>query len=135
DRPLVIAAGNDALFARLCEALGLPALAADPRFASNRGRTENASALQSVLEEELCRRPATAWLEVLDGAGVPCAVVQDVSEALQHPQVQARNMVVQAGGLRMAGNPIKTSAFEDPQTRQPAPALDADGERLRREFS
>jgi CoA:oxalate CoA-transferase len=43
-------------------------------------------------------------------------------------------MVVEAGGLRMAGNPIKMSAFEDPRTRPPAPALGADGERLRREF-
>jgi CoA:oxalate CoA-transferase len=135
DRPLVIAAGNDALFGRLCEALGLPGLATDPRFISNRARTENASDLQAVLEEVLCRRAAADWLAVLEGAGVPCAVVQDVAEALEHPQVRARNMVVQAGGLRMAGNPIKMSAFEDPQTRQPAPTLDADGERLRREFS
>jgi CoA:oxalate CoA-transferase len=135
DRPLVIAAGNDALFGRLCQALGLPGLAADPRFAGNRARTENAPQLQAVLEEALRRRPAADWLEVLEGAGLPCAVVQDVAEALQHPQVRARNMVVQAGGLRMAGNPIKMSAFADPPTRAPAPPLDADGERLRREFS
>ena len=94
DRPLVIAAGNDALFGRLCEALDLPSLATDPRFASNRARTENASELQRLLEEVLCRRPAADWLGVLEGAGVPSAVVQDVAEALQHPQVQARNMVV-----------------------------------------
>jgi CoA:oxalate CoA-transferase len=135
DRPLVIAAGNDTLFGRLCEALGLPALAADPRFVSNRARTENAPELQAVLEGVLCRRPAGDWLEVLEGAGVPCALVQSVAEALEHPQVRARNMVVEAGGLRVAGNPIKMSAFEDPPTRPPAPALDADGERLRREFS
>jgi CoA:oxalate CoA-transferase len=134
DRPLVIAAGNDVLFGRLCAALGLPALAADPRFADNRARTENAAQLQAALEGALCRRPAADWLQVLEGAGVPCAVVQDVAEALAHPQVQARNMVVEAGGLRMAGNPIKMSAFEDPPTRPPAPALDADGERLRREL-
>jgi CoA:oxalate CoA-transferase len=135
DRPLVIAAGNDTLFGRLCEALGLPALAADPRFVSNRARTENAPELQAVLEGVLCRRPAGDWLEVLEGAGVPCALVQSVAEALEHPQVRARNMVVEAGGLRVAGNPIKMSAFEDPPTRPPAPALDADGEGLRREFS
>ena len=44
-------------------------------------------------------------------------------------------MIIDAGGLRMAGNPIKLSAFADPATRSPAPALDADGERIRREFS
>jgi CoA:oxalate CoA-transferase len=134
DRPLVVAAGNDALFARLCEALSLPALAADPRFASNRSRTENAAELQAVLEGVLRRRAAAEWLGVLEGVGVPCAVVQDVAEALDHPQVRARNMVVEAGGLKMAGNPIKMSAFDDPPTRPPAPALDADGERIRREL-
>jgi CoA:oxalate CoA-transferase len=48
--------------------------------------------------------------------------------------VQARSMIVQAGGLRMAGNPIKMSAFPDAPTRRPAPALDADGEEIRREL-
>jgi len=54
---------------------------------------------------------------------------------VEHPQVQARNMIVTAGGLRMAGNPIKLSAFSDPPDRPPAPDLDADGERIRREFT
>lgn len=135
DRPLVIAAGNDALFGRLCEALSLPALASDSRFASNAARTENAAELQAVLEGVLARLPAAEWLKALEAAGVPCAVVQDVGEAVEHPQVRARNMVVEAGGLRMAGNPIKMSAFDDPPTRPAAPGLGADGERLRREFS
>jgi CoA:oxalate CoA-transferase len=134
DRPLVIAVGNDALFARLCDALGLPALASDPRFAANSARTENAGQLQAILEAVLVGRPAAHWLGLLEAAGVPCAVVQNVAEALEHLQVRARNMVVEAGGLRMAGNPIKMSAFDDPPTRPPAPALGADSERLRREF-
>jgi CoA:oxalate CoA-transferase len=70
----------------------------------------------------------------LEAAGVPCAPVHTVADAVEHPQVQARNMIVTADGLRMAGNPIKFSTFPDPPTRRPAPALDADGERIRQEI-
>jgi CoA:oxalate CoA-transferase len=134
DRPLIIAAGNDDLFTRLCQALGQPALAADPRFATNRDRNRNVDALKDALEAVLRTAPAAHWVEVLDAAGVPCSLIHTVADAVEHPQVQARNMIVTADGLRMAGNPVKLSAFPDPPTRRPAPALDADGERLRREF-
>jgi CoA:oxalate CoA-transferase len=134
DRPLVIAAGNDTLFVRLCAALGLTHLAADPRFASNRERTRHAAELKAELEAVLATQPAAHWLALLEVAGVPCSPVQTVADALVCPQVVARNMVVEAGGLRMAGNPIKLSGFPDPPTRPAAPALDADGERVRREI-
>jgi CoA:oxalate CoA-transferase len=134
DRPLIIAAGTDILFARLCTALGKPELVSDPRFAGNRDRNANADALQEALEAVLRSRPAAHWIEVLEAAGVPCSLVQTVADAVEHPQVRARNMIVTAGGLRMAGNPIKLSAFADPSMRRPAPDLDADSERIRREF-
>jgi CoA:oxalate CoA-transferase len=134
DRLLIVAAGNDHLFARLCQALGRPGLAADPRFATNRDRTQNADALKGELEAVLAAAPAAHWLEVLGAAGVPCAPIQTVAEAVESPQAQARNMVVRAGGLRMAGNPVKLSAFPDPAERRPAPELGADGERVRQEL-
>jgi CoA:oxalate CoA-transferase len=135
DRPLIIAAGNDALFLRLCTALGQPALVADPRFRSNRDRNRHAEALKVVLEAVLQTAPAMHWMALLESAGVPCSLIHTVADAVEHPQVQARNMIVHADGLRMAGNPIKLSAFPDTPTRQPAPELDADGERIRREFT
>jgi CoA:oxalate CoA-transferase len=135
DRPLIIAAGNDALFGRLCRALGQPDLAADPRFLTNRLRNRHADALQGALEAVLRTAPAAHWVGVLEAAGVPCGVVNTVADAVEHPQVRARNMIIDAGGLRMAGNPIKLSAFPDPPTRRPAPDLDADGPRIRREFT
>jgi CoA:oxalate CoA-transferase len=135
DRPLIIAAGNDALFARLCRALGRPDLAADPRFATNPARTGNADALKGALEEVLRAAPAAHWVGVLEAAGVPCSLINTVADAVTHPQVRARNMIIEAGGFRMAGNPVKLSTFPDPPTRRPAPDLDADGERIRREFT
>jgi CoA:oxalate CoA-transferase len=134
DRPFIIAAGNDALFARLCQTLGRADLASDPRFATNSARTRHAAELKTALEEVLQTAPAAHWLALLEAAGVPCSPIQNVAEAVEHPQTQARNMIVRAGGLRVSGNPIKLSTFADPPTRSPAPPLDADGDRLRREF-
>jgi CoA:oxalate CoA-transferase len=134
DRLLVIAAGNDALFRRLCAALGRPELAADPRFAANADRLRNVEELKSELEAVLRTASAAHWLEVLEAAGVPCGLIQDVREAMEHVQTRARRMIVEAGGLSMAGNPIKFSAFADPPTRRPAPDLDADGGRIRGEM-
>jgi CoA:oxalate CoA-transferase len=134
DRPLIVAAGNDVLFERLCTALDLPKLPADPRFATNSARVQNADALQATLEVVLKTRPAAEWLTRLEAAGVPCSLVFTVADAVAHPQVQARNMIVNAGSLRVAGNPIKLSAFPDPTTRRPAPALDADGTAIRKEL-
>jgi CoA:oxalate CoA-transferase len=134
DRPLVIAAGNDALFGRLCAALSRADLAADPRYASNSSRTHHADELKADLEAVLVRQPAEHWVAVLEAAGVPCSPIQNVAEAVAHPQTQARNMVVSSGELLMAGNPIKVPGFADPPTRRPAPDLNADGDRIRREL-
>jgi CoA:oxalate CoA-transferase len=134
DRPIIIAAGNDVLFQRLCNALGKSELAKDSRFARNRDRLQNIDILKDVLDETLRQASADHWLDVLQQAGVPCSPIHTVADAVEHPQVQARNMIVRAGELRMAGNPIKFSGFEDQPTRQPAPQLDADGQRIRDEL-
>jgi CoA:oxalate CoA-transferase len=134
DRPLIIAAGNDALFTRLCQALGKPEFITDLRFTTNRNRNHNADALKTALEVVLRTAPAAHWENVLDAAGVPCSLINTVADAVENPQVQARNMIVTADGLRMAGNPVKLSLFSDPPTRQPAPDLNADGEQIRKEF-
>jgi CoA:oxalate CoA-transferase len=131
DRPIVIAAGNDQLFAGCCAALGLDALAADPRFSSNAGRTANADALQAAFEARLALAPAAHWLEALGAAGIPAGPINNVAEALAQPQVAARNMLVATAApdgtaLKVAGNPVKLSAHPDPSTRPAAPALDAD---------
>lgn len=134
DRPLIIAAGNDVLFERLCRALGVPELLTDARLATNRDRNRHVEEMKQLLEAVLRTKPAAHWLEVLEGAGVPCSLINTVADSVEHPQVQERHMIVKAGNLRMAGNPIKMSAFADTPARRPAPALDADGERIRDEL-
>lgn len=135
DGYLTIAAGNDALFTRLCELLGLPGLAGDARFTSNEARCQNVEALTAALEARLTGEPARHWLALLGDAGIPCGPINNVEQALSDPQVLFRNMVVSTedpdvGEVRMAGNPVKISGFADPAVRPPAPELDSGRERL-----
>lgn len=130
-RPLVVCAGHDNLFERLCGALGRPELPRDPRFASADARRRHADALAAVVEEALAARPAAEWLAVLEAAGVPCGPIHTVPEALRQPQVAARHMVVEIadptiGPLFVAGNPVKMDGLPDPPPRRPPPELDAD---------
>ena len=135
DGLFVIAAGNDALFARLCDVLGLP-LASDPRFANNRARCDNARTLKRLIEAITLDQPKTFWIEKLEAVGVPTGSIQNVAELLQDRQILARNMVVDvldAAGepaFLAAGNPIKLSGMDDPATRAPAPKLDGDREAI-----
>ena len=135
DAPIVIAAGNDALFKALCDAIGADELPADPRFASNPARTDHADVLAVLIEDRLTTAPAAWWLATLDAAGIPCGPINDVGQALAHRQVRARNMAIETAfedgtPLLAAGNPVKLSAYDDPPTRPKAPALDEHRERI-----
>lgn len=131
DGLFVIAAGNDALFSKLCTVLDLP-LATDARFATNPARCENARLLKRLIEAVTIDRPTAYWIETLTKAGIPTGPIQNVAQVLQDPQIKARNMVVdvldKAGNPAYvaAGNPIKMSDLPDPTTRAPAPSLDGD---------
>jgi len=136
---IVIAAGNDELFRRLCDVLGLAALALDPRFSTNPERTRNHAALAVQIESALIRGSVAQWLDRLIDAGVPCSPINSIDQTLNDPQVLARNMVAYsddpvAGRLVMAGNPIKMTGLADPVERPAAPRLDSDRARIVRQF-
>ncbi|MGH3744746.1 MAG: CaiB/BaiF CoA transferase family protein [Mycobacteriales bacterium] len=133
DRQIVICAANDGLFAKLCAELGLD-LGDDARFAGNAARHENEGALKALLEGALAAAPAAEWLVRLEAAGVPCGPVASIAEAVGSEQAVARTMVVDAGGLPVPGNPIKSSAHADPQHVAGPPDLDADGPAIRTEL-
>ena len=136
---IIIAAGNDGLYQKLCAAIGRPDLAAHPDYRTNELRNRNQAALKAEIERELKKKPAEAWIDVIGKCGVPCGPINTVDRALAHPQVEARTMLItvqdpKAGALKLVGNPLKLSAFADPPMRPPAPALDADRARLLREL-
>lgn len=124
DADLVVAAGNDALFRRLCEVLGEPQWADDPRFADNPSRVRNADALYALLEPCFVARTNDDWIARLDAAGVPCAPVQDVGAMLRHPQAQSLGIArsVPGSSIPMIGLPLRFDGVR-PAADRPAPAL------------
>jgi len=139
DGHLVVAAGTDALFVKLCQAMGQPRLASDPRYTTNASRSDHVDALTADFESHLTKQPVAYWLEVFGKAGIPCGPINDVGQVLADPQVLARNMVVSIDdpamtGLKLAGNPIKLSGHADPKTRAAAPALDGNRQRILDDF-
>jgi CoA:oxalate CoA-transferase len=131
DGAIIIAAGNDGLFVKTCEALGLSHIATHADYKTNALRQKHHGKLEHELEAVLEGNTTAHWLGVIGKAGVPCGPINNIKQALDHPQVAARNMMIEApdgsgGTLKLSGNPLKMSAFEDPKTRRPAPDLDSD---------
>lgn len=127
DGEVVIAVGNDGQFRRCCEALGQPDWADEPRFASNALRVANRLALRELFSGRLASAGREHWLPRLDAAGVPASAVQSVPEALQHPQTEARSMLLpldaeHANAARLVGSPLKMEKTPPRQRLRP-PAL------------
>jgi len=110
DGDIVIVVGNDAQFATLCEALGQPSLARDPRYVSNSQRVKNLDTLDPLLDAIFIREPRAHWLDLLKRAGVPAGSINTVPEVFDDPQVQHRGM------LRRLPHPV---AGEVPQVMNP----------------
>ncbi|MCG3173662.1 MAG: Acetyl-CoA:oxalate CoA-transferase [Myxococcota bacterium] len=112
DGEFVIAAGNDNLWRKLCEALEKPQLAGDPRFTGNPQRTANWRALQSELEAVLAAQPIAHWLALFRERGIPAEPIQNIPEVMADPQVRARGMVTPYTDpktgvmLELAGSPF-----------------------------
>ncbi len=137
---MVVTAGNDVMFQRFCDILDRVDLKDDPRYASNNLRNENQASLEPEIESMLAARSTADWLALLDPAGIPASGINDIGTVMAHPQVEPRNMVVEvddptAGRLKLAGNPIKLSGFDDPPARATAPDVDRDRERILEELA
>lgn len=107
--PVFLAVGNDRQFALLCKHLGVPQLAADPRFATAGQRSVHRELLKADLEALMRQHDGPALAQALVAIGVPCAPVLTVPAALQHPHTRHRGMVVELPGYRGLGSPIKLS--------------------------
>jgi formyl-CoA transferase len=93
DLPILVCCGNDRLFAKLAQELQRPGWPQDARFATNRARLAHKNELLAQLGPLLREHPRASWLARFEAAGVPCAPVHTVPEALAHPQVQALGML------------------------------------------
>jgi crotonobetainyl-CoA:carnitine CoA-transferase CaiB-like acyl-CoA transferase len=123
--PIFLAVGNDRQFRILCEFLQVPALADDERYATAGARSVNRVALKAELEAQMREMDGKVLADTLVAAGVPCAPVLSVPDALQHPHTVHREMVVEMeGGYRGLGAPVKLS--RTPATYRFTPLTEGD---------
>ena len=127
DGHVIIALGNDTLWAKFCEHVGRQALVSDKRFRTNADRTENHDQLFPILSEIMSQRTTDDWIDALGNIGVPCGPINAMDKVVTHPQVEAREMITRVahqitGEVEVPGIPIKLS--ETPgSVDAPAPSL------------
>jgi crotonobetainyl-CoA:carnitine CoA-transferase CaiB-like acyl-CoA transferase len=121
---VIIAAGNDRLFAKLGVALGHPEWATDPRFATNAERRAHRKELIVEMERVLATRTKGEWIDILEEAGVPCAPIQNLREMLAEPQTEALGLLqgVPDLGLDLMTLPVSFDGHRPPVRRR-APTL------------
>ncbi|MFO1293043.1 MAG: CoA transferase [Rubrivivax sp.] len=124
DGPLLICCGNDRLFAKLAAELGQPGWTRDARFESNRARLAHKAELFALLGPILQARTRAEWMARFEAAGVPCAPVHSVPEALVHPQAQAQGMqaAVPGADFVLTALPLRIDG-ERPLAQGRAPGL------------
>jgi crotonobetainyl-CoA:carnitine CoA-transferase CaiB-like acyl-CoA transferase len=134
DGELIVTAGNDAQFKKLCSVLGAPELSADPRFEHNAGRTANRDILRPLLAEKLAAKSAGEWFDELIAVGVPCGPINTVDKGVEFAEKIGLEPIITAGtgdkarkGLR---HPVTFSKTPASYPLAP-PELDADGAEIR----
>ena len=140
DSYIIIAAGNDKLFAKLCDVLKIPETSNDKRFNSNSLRCENMDQLKEIFEKQLGSKSTDEWVKEMEELKIPCGPIFNIKQAVENPQIQERNMIVKSyhkiiGEFKSAGNPIKMSTYKDENKRGDIPDLDEHREKIIKEFS
>ncbi len=138
DGAIAIAVGSERQWRRLCAVLGLPALAEDPRFATNGARVDSRGQLRSLLASRFLERDTAAWTSVLEAGEIPVGPINDVVAAFASPEAVALGMTVEQehpawGVIRQVGIPFRLS--ETPASiRTPPPTLGEDTDAILREL-
>jgi crotonobetainyl-CoA:carnitine CoA-transferase CaiB-like acyl-CoA transferase len=134
DNDLIVIAANDRQFQRLCGALGIPEVAEDERFRTNRDRTRNRDQLGPLLEEQLTKRKADEWFDLLLAAGVPCGPINTIDDGFAAAERFGLQPVVEVGegerALPTTRHPIRFSSTPVDYALPP-PELDEHGDELR----
>jgi formyl-CoA transferase len=129
---VVVGAGNNPQFRKLCEMLGRPELAQDPRFVTNAERLAHKEELVGALQALMGERDGESFAEELMKNGVPGGAVKDLPAVLEHPHTRHREMVVELEGYKGTGIPIKLSRTPGSVRRKP-PRFAQDSESVLRE--
>ncbi len=133
DAPVIVGVPNNRIWERFCRAAGCPHWLEDPRFLDNPARNRNRAVVLAEISRVMLQRPAAHWLQVLEEYGIPTGPVLTIAEIFEHPQVKERGTVIDAGGLRMVGNPMRAAGVETQYLRPPA--IGEQNTRIREEFA
>ncbi len=125
DGHIMVAAGNDNLFRRLCAAIGRPGVAEDSRFRTNSDRVVNRSALISILSDLFATQPLAVWAARFDAAGIPNGPIQTVDQVVADAQTAALGIIQQSGAIALVGLPLSFDGIRPPLTKL-APRLGED---------
>jgi len=127
DGYMMVAAGNDNLFRRLCTVLDRPGLAEDPRFHSNKDRVTHRKELVPILGEIFASKKRGEWAEMLEAAGIPNGPINTLDQVVADAQTQALGIIQKRAGseLALVGLPLSFDG-ERPSFTKPAPALGED---------
>ena len=139
DSYIIIAAGNDKLFEKLCQVLNINNILKDEKFKTNSSRAQNMDELKKILEKELLTKNTSDWVSLMEKEKIPCGPIFNIKQAVENPQIKARNMIVNSyhkkiGEFKTAGNPIKMSNYKDEEKRGDIPDLDEHREKIIKEF-
>lgn len=130
DGHIIMAVGNDRQFTEFCTIIGVPELAGDERFKTNRARVENRAQLETLLKLPMKTRTTSRWVEAFEAAAVPCGPINTIAQMFEDPQVLARGLQIgltRGDGVQIPGvaNPIRFS--ETPVEYERAPPKLGDG--------
>ena len=139
DSYIIIAAGNDKLFAKLCDVLEIPEILNDEKFNTNSLRCKNMESLKEIFEKKLKMKATEEWINKMQEFKIPCGPIYNIKQAVENPQIEKRNMIVKSyhkiiGEFKSAGNPIKMSTYKDENVRGDIPDLDEHREKILKEF-
>ncbi|NYT23867.1 CoA transferase [Alcaligenaceae bacterium] len=124
DGPMMLGVGNEAQWRRLCEAMGLHDVVDHPDFATNADRVANRDRIVAIVQERVAQKTVQEWLTLLEAAGLPCSAIHTLDQALAHPQVASRKLMVESehpvlGGIRNIGLPVRFDGEARAASRTP----------------
>ena len=140
DEKIVLAAGNNKIFKKLCILLSRQDLYSNELFNNNEKRNSNINVLRYEIEKTLKLKKSKYWIKILSDAGIPCSMINKISDVLNNKQLIKRNMFLDyflsnKRKLRVAGNPIKIAGIEESKISKKAPNLDENKEEIFKMFN
>lgn len=127
DKPLILGVANDTMWRVFCKLVGLDAVLDDPRFRTNGERVRNRTETVALVRPVLLSKPRQAWLDLLEGAGIPCSPLHTLGELAAHPHARESGMMFDYehphfGAMRAVAQPVRYDG-ERATLRRPPPGL------------